>query len=78
MIGFGWATRVIGFMALALLSISMSVMRVRVFPKEKRALFDLSAWKEPTFVFFTAAFFFGFVGLCTCLNSSSLRPRYMT
>ena len=31
-IGFAWATRVIGFMALATLSLSLSLMRIRVLP----------------------------------------------
>jgi MFS family permease len=42
-IGFGWATRTMGFLALATLSFSLSVMKVRALPKMKRKLLDLGA-----------------------------------
>ncbi|KAH8700604.1 putative MFS monocarboxylate transporter [Talaromyces proteolyticus] len=61
-IGFAWATRVLGFMALATCSISISVMRVRFKPKERRALLELSAFKEVQFNLFCAAQFLGFLG----------------
>lgn len=54
-----------GFISLGLCAISLSLMRVRVFPKEKRALLDLSAFREPPFALFTIGLFFTFIGLYT-------------
>ncbi|KAI9835599.1 MAG: hypothetical protein M1819_002050 [Sarea resinae] len=62
-IGFPWATRVLGFMALATLSVSLAVMRVRLPPTSKRRLVDWTAFKEPAFNFATAGFFFGYMGI---------------
>jgi len=62
-IGFGWATRVIGFIALGTLCISMAVMRQRVKPKQKRKMFDMSAWKYPPYTLFAAGLFFCFASL---------------
>ncbi|RDW91297.1 MFS monocarboxylate transporter-like protein [Coleophoma crateriformis] len=64
-IGFGWTTRVIAFIMLAMFCISSSVMRVRSQPKTARALLDLSAFHDSTFLLFSGAMFFGFVGLYT-------------
>ncbi|TVY13226.1 Aspyridones efflux protein apdF, partial [Lachnellula arida] len=61
-IGFGWATRVIAFIAFATLSISAAVMRVRVLPPAKRRLFLLSAWKDPPYTLFTLGLVCSFVG----------------
>ena len=61
-VGFPWATRAVGFVSLATCGLSLSVMRVRFLPKEKRKLLQLSAFKEPTFVVFCAAMFMGFLG----------------
>ena len=62
-IGFGWATRVIAFIMLGTLTISLAVMRVRVRPAQKRTLWQLSALAEPPFALFTLGTFFGFCGL---------------
>ncbi|KZT02251.1 MFS general substrate transporter [Laetiporus sulphureus 93-53] len=62
-IGFGWATRIIGFIALATLSICFIIMRTRGHPPAKRQLIDKSAWKELPYPLFTLASFFAFVGL---------------
>ena len=64
-IGFAWATRVLGFIALAGFVVSLSVMRVRVLPKQKRALLEPGAFKEIPYTFFTAGLFFSFMGLYT-------------
>ncbi|KAK5065344.1 hypothetical protein LTR84_001182 [Exophiala bonariae] len=61
-IGFPWATRAIAFLALATCSISIGVMRLRFRPQEKRALIQLSAFKEPQYILFCAACFTGFLG----------------
>lgn len=62
-IGFPWATRVLGFMILGTLMVPIVVMKVRVLPKQKRALFDASAFKEGPFSLFNVGCFFGFMGL---------------
>ncbi|GAB7362043.1 hypothetical protein MBLNU230_g2077t1 [Neophaeotheca triangularis] len=64
-IGFPWATRVIGFIALGTLGIANAVMRVRILPASRRKLLDLSAFKEPPYVLFVAGCFLGFMGLYT-------------
>ena len=62
-IGFAWATRVIGFMALGTLVIPITFMQMRVKPPAKRKLLDLSAFKEPPYVLFVLGSFIGFMGL---------------
>lgn len=62
-IGFPWATRVIGFIALATLLLSNCVMRVRVLPAGRRGIFDVSAWKEPPYVLFVMGTLVGFIGI---------------
>lgn len=62
-IGFGWATRVIAFIMLATLAISMSVLKVRVKPSSTRRLLQLSAFKETPYTMFGIAEFLGFMGL---------------
>ncbi|EIW74274.1 MFS general substrate transporter [Coniophora puteana RWD-64-598 SS2] len=63
--GFGWATRAIGFIALGTQLIALAVMRQRVVPKtnQRRALFDLSAFKNVPFLLFSFGCFMGFMGL---------------
>ncbi|THW45167.1 MFS general substrate transporter [Aureobasidium pullulans] len=62
-IGFPWATRVIGFIALATLIVANSVMRVRVLPAARRAVFDLKAFTELPYLFFVLGGFLAFMGL---------------
>lgn len=50
---------------MALCAISLSVMRVRVFPKEKRALLELAAFREPAYALFTIGMALAFMGLYT-------------
>ncbi|OJI83159.1 hypothetical protein ASPTUDRAFT_57117 [Aspergillus tubingensis CBS 134.48] len=61
-IGFGWATRTIGFLALATTAFSLSVMRVRQTPKTRRVLTEFSAFKEIPYSLFCVAMFFGYIG----------------
>lgn len=61
-IGFPWTTRVLGFIALATCLFSISVMRVRQIPKQKRSLVESAAFKEAPFSLFCIAMFFGYVG----------------
>ena len=61
-IGFGWATRTIGFVALATTAFSLSVMRVRQTPKTRRVLTEFSAFREIPYTLFCVAMFFGYIG----------------
>lgn len=61
-VGFPWATRAIGFLCFGTVCISFSIMRIRFPPKEKRKLYQLSAFKDPGYCIFCAAMFFGFLG----------------
>ncbi|KAI0394439.1 major facilitator superfamily domain-containing protein [Xylariaceae sp. FL0594] len=57
-LGFPWATRVIGFLNFALLTIAVSFMRARLPPRKSSDLLDLKAFKEPAFtIYLTGAFF---------------------
>lgn len=63
-VGFGWTTRIMGFVALAGLSVSLIVLKRRLPPpRESRSLFDTSALKEAPFLVFAFGLFFCFVGL---------------
>lgn len=61
-IGFPWATRVVGFVVLGTCSISLSLLRMRFVPTQKRALIQLSAFKDIHYVIFCVAMFLGFLG----------------
>ncbi|KAI9372795.1 major facilitator superfamily domain-containing protein [Aspergillus egyptiacus] len=61
-VGFPWATRAVGFLALGTCLVSFSLMRMRFMPTEKRKLIQLGAFKEPIFVLFSIGMFMGFLG----------------
>lgn len=62
-IGFSWATRTIGFIAISGVAVAVFVMRVRVLPTQKRALLEPKAFKELPYTFFTLGLFLAFIGL---------------
>ena len=62
-IGFAWATRVIGFIALTTFSIPLTVMRLRILPKDKRSLLESKALKEAPYSLINAGLFCSFLGL---------------
>ncbi|KAF1346743.1 major facilitator superfamily domain-containing protein [Delphinella strobiligena] len=62
-VGFGWATRIIGFIALATLAIPCVLIKARAFPSARRKLIDLAAFKELPYSLFCLASFIGFIGL---------------
>lgn len=63
-IGFGWATRVIAFVLLALSVIPIVFMKTRVPPAaQKRAFLDKSVFRDIPFLVFSSASFFAFMGL---------------
>lgn len=61
-IGFGWATRVIAFIALVTLLAAFG-MKQKTVPPTVRKFLDWSAFKEPGFDCFLGAYFFGCVGI---------------
>ncbi|PPJ59429.1 hypothetical protein CBER1_02411 [Cercospora berteroae] len=61
-LGFGWAVRIIGFIAIITLAIPCIVIRPRVRPPGRRKIFDASILKEVPFQIMNLATFFGFVG----------------
>ena len=62
-IGFGWALRVMGFIALATLAVPNAVMRTRLKPAARRSIFMARAFKEPPFLFFCIGVTIAFAGL---------------
>lgn len=62
-IDFGWATRVVAFIVLATMTVSIAVMRTRILSASRRAIFQADAFTEPPFTFFTLGLFFGFMGM---------------
>jgi MFS family permease len=45
-IGFAWAVRVIGFIALVTLAVPLAVMRMRIKPAKARAIIDWTAFTD--------------------------------
>ncbi|KZL74323.1 hypothetical protein CT0861_00544 [Colletotrichum tofieldiae] len=62
-VGFPWATRVVAFISLATNAFSFAVLRQRSDPnpeKRRRVMLDLSAYRNVSFVVFSASMFFNF------------------
>jgi MFS family permease len=74
-IGFPWATRVLAFIMLGTLAVSLAVMQMRILPPQKRTLWDLSALNEAPFMLFTLGIFFGFMGMYIPPFSNSQKER---
>ncbi|KAH8820701.1 putative MFS monocarboxylate transporter [Xylogone sp. PMI_703] len=62
-IGFPWAVRVVGFIMLATLLVSIAVMRPRLPPNKGRAMFDINAIRSLPFILFSIGGFLLFAGL---------------
>jgi MFS family permease len=62
-LGFGWAVRVIGFIALGTLLVPIAVMRQRVKPPRARSLIDWSAFTDVPYMTFVLASLIAFMGL---------------
>lgn len=60
-IGFGWASRVMGFIALATCSFSFAVIRPLGRPSQRRSLLELPAFKERPYQVYCVAMFFGYI-----------------
>lgn len=61
-LGFGWAVRIIGFIALFTLAIPCIVIKPRVRPPGRRKIFNAQILKDVPFQIMNLATFFGFVG----------------
>lgn len=62
-VGFGWAVRTIGFLALITLAVPCAVIKPRVpKPTSKRKILDAAILREVPFGLLNVATFFGFVG----------------
>ncbi|KAG9563204.1 putative MFS monocarboxylate transporter, partial [Aureobasidium melanogenum] len=66
-IGFGWSTRVIGFIALATLLVPIAILRLRVIPPRVRAMVDVSAMTDVWYMGFVMTTFLAFMGLFVLL-----------
>ncbi|OJJ29864.1 hypothetical protein ASPWEDRAFT_73266 [Aspergillus wentii DTO 134E9] len=64
-VGFAWAIRVSGFVALFGLLISCLVLRVRILPANRRKLIDWVAFCEAPYTLFSIGLFLCFMGLYT-------------
>lgn len=62
-VGYGWTTRIMGFIALATLSVPCACIRLRVLPPPRKTIVDFSGFKELPFALFSLASFVGFIGL---------------
>lgn len=62
-VGFPWAVRTVGFIAMGMLIIPVATMKQRVKPPKPRALLDMSAFSDVGFVGFTVATFLNYLGL---------------
>ena len=61
-IGFGWATRIIGFVMLAIPTLPILAMRPRAPPTAARKLVELALFKDLPCVLVSASYVFGFMG----------------
>ncbi|KAL9576809.1 MAG: hypothetical protein Q9212_006796 [Teloschistes hypoglaucus] len=62
-LGFGWATRIIGFITLAVDLMAIVTMWTKLVPKPPRALFQPAAFKSCAYTFHCIGFAIGFIGL---------------
>jgi hypothetical protein len=62
-VGFGWAVRVIEFKGLVTNITSLAVLRARVVPPTRRAIVDLSMFKDRAFLILCLSLFSSFLGL---------------
>ncbi|KAI0384214.1 major facilitator superfamily domain-containing protein [Hypomontagnella monticulosa] len=67
-VGFGWATRVLGFILLATSAIPVFLMKANAPPRPARSLIDPSAFKDVPFLVFSLGLFFGLMGFYIILN----------
>lgn len=66
-IGFPWAVRIIGFIALGTLLLPISIMRLRVKPPKVRSILDSTAFKDPSYLSFVFTSLVAYMGLFVIL-----------
>ncbi|KAL4790351.1 major facilitator superfamily domain-containing protein [Aspergillus venezuelensis] len=66
-IGFPWAVRVIGFIALGTLLVPILVMKLRVKPPRVRAMVDMTAFKDVSYMAFVFTSLITYMGLFVIL-----------
>lgn len=62
-VGFGWAVRVMGFIALATILSSLAVVKMRTIPPPRPKIVDFTGFKEMLFTLFAILSFTGAMGL---------------
>lgn len=62
-VGLRWATRVMGFVMLATLLVSVAAMKPRLPPRKSGPLINTAALRDPAFAVWLFAVFFTFIGL---------------
>ncbi|ORY04143.1 monocarboxylate permease-like protein, mch4 [Clohesyomyces aquaticus] len=73
-VGFPWAVRCIGFIALATFVVPLALMRVRVRAPKPRAVVDWSAFRDAPFLLFTLGVLIIFIGNSVLLFYISFYP----
>lgn len=74
-VGFPWAVRIIGFIALATFIIPLFVMRMRVCAPKPRAMIDWSAFVDIPFITFTVGLLIIFIGNAVLIFYISYYPQ---
>lgn len=67
-VGFPWAVRTMGFISLATLSVSITLMRQRLPPRKGGAIFEIKALREPEFVLYDAGMLATLLGFYVFFN----------
>ena len=73
-VGFPWAVRCVGFIALATLMVPVAVLQMRVRVPKPRAVVDWSAFRDAPFIVFTLGMFFVFIAQTIVLFYISFYP----
>jgi MFS family permease len=67
-VGFPWTVRIMGFLVLGTLMISIAVLRQRLPPKKRAGLLDWESFKQVEFALYTAGIFVSFLGFFNLLS----------
>jgi MFS family permease len=67
-VGFPWTVRIMGFLVLGTLMISIAVLRQRLPPRKRTGLFDWDALKQLEFSLYTVGIFVSFLGFFNLLS----------
>ena len=62
-LGYGWTLRIMGFIALGTCLMSLSVVKIRTLPPERRKIVDFTGFRELLFTLFAIVSFTGAMGL---------------